>query len=104
MHKLYTSKLPEPVIEKPSTIITEKPSTIITGQETPIIPEKPSTIIINEIPNEQTTIILENKCLNESKLSEACGNLTNQELYNGILEEVLSRFPPFLERKDIISK
>ena len=86
--------IPEPVIEKPSTIITEKPSTIITGQETPIIPEKPSTIIINEIPNEQTTIILENKCLNESKLSEACGNLTNQELYNGILEEVLSRFPP----------
>ena len=53
-----------------------------------IVNEKPSTII-----NEDQEKNIRNKC-NGSILSETCGNLTNQELYFGILEEVLSRFPP----------
>ena len=68
----YTPPVDDPVIDKPSTIIIEKPSTII---------------------NEHPTNTLDNKC-SGSILSETCKNLTNQELYQGILEEVLSRFPP----------
>ena len=68
----YTPPVDDTVIDKPSTIIIEKPSTII---------------------NEHPTNTLDNKC-SGSILSETCKNLTNQELYQGILEEVLSRFPP----------
>ena len=81
------------VTEKPTTIVTEKPTTIITEKPTTILTEKP-TIIVTEKSEEYSSSILEDVCKNASKLDETCRNLTNQEIYNGILEEVLSNFPP----------
>ena len=105
---IVTEKPTTIVAEKPTTIITEKPTTIVTEKPTTIITEKPTTIvtekqttIITQKPTEKhTTIItekliestiIENKCSNWN-LSEAT-NLTNQDLYECIREELLSRTP-----------
>ena len=78
---MITEKPTERPIEKQTTIVTEKPT------EKPT--ENPSTII-----REIETTILESRCVNVSLLDETCRNLTNQDLYSGIKEEILSRFPP----------
>ena len=71
-------------------------STIIKDIDTTsTILKEPST----EIPKEDLTTILTDICQEESKISENCRNLTNQELYEGIYEEILSNFPPNGESK-----
>ena len=108
---IITDKPTTIVTDKPTTIITDKPTTILTDKPTTIITEKPSTIITESPAKKPSTIIIENttenpketlapstiiedKCVDGSLLNNTCRNLTNQDLYEGIKEEVLSRFPP----------
>ena len=84
-----TTIVTEKPTEKPTTMITEKPTEKPIEKPTEKLTEKPSTII-----REIETTILESKCANASLLDETCRNLTNQDLYKGIKEEILSRFPP----------
>ena len=89
---IVTEKATTIVTEKPTTIVTEKPTTIATEKQTTIITEKPTekpTTIITEKLIEST--IVENKCSNWN-LTEAT-NLTNQDLYECIREELISRTP-----------
>ena len=118
---IVTEKPTTIVTEKPTTIVTEKPTTIVTEKQTTIVTEKPTTIvtekptekpsaivkekqtekpttIVTEKPStiikEIHTTILESRCIGANLLDETCRNLTNQDLYEGIKEEILSRFPP----------
>ena len=108
---IITDKPTTIVTDKPTTIITDKPTTIVTDKPTTIVTEKPSTMITESPAKKPSTIIVENttenpketlapstiiedKCIDGSLLNNTCRNLTNQDLYEGIKEEVLSRFPP----------
>ena len=87
----YTTIITESPTEGQTTIITERPTEKITTIITERPTEKHTTIITEKLIE---TTNKENGCFSGSLLNETCRNLTNQDLYNGIKEEVLSRFPP----------
>ena len=68
----------------------QRQSTIIT--ETPV--EKSTEGIIEPINPVNPVIIIDEECNENNTLNGTCQNLTNQDLYKAIYEQVLSRFPP----------
>ena len=68
----------------------QRQSTVMT--ETPV--EKSTEGIIEPINPVNPVIIIEDECNENNTLNGTCQNLTNQDLYKAIYEQVLSRFPP----------